>query len=100
MIWEFCRCASVLHHTIDTSWTSNTAHFLPNGGILPIYTPPTTPAEARALTAVFVPNQVLPYSIAWDFGIQHVFAQDLRDSLSGRAASMCRSKRASTALPR
>jgi hypothetical protein len=62
--------------TIDTSLTANTQHFLQNGGILPIYSPPTTPAQARALTSAFVPNQVLPYSITWNFGIQHVFAKD------------------------
>jgi hypothetical protein len=62
--------------TIDTSLTANTPHFLQNGGILPIYSPPTTPAQARALTSAFVPNQVLPYSITWNFGIEHVFAKD------------------------
>ncbi len=62
--------------TIDTSLTANTPHFLQNGGILPIYTPPTTPAQARALTSAFIPNQVLPYSIQWNFGIQHAFANN------------------------
>jgi hypothetical protein len=62
--------------TIDTNLNANTPHFLQNGGILPIYSPPTTPAQARALTSAFVPNQVLPYSISWNFGIQHVFAKD------------------------
>ena len=62
--------------TIDTSLTANTPHFLQNGGILPIYSPPTTPAQAQALTSAFVPNQVLPYSLTWNFGIQHVFAKD------------------------
>jgi hypothetical protein len=59
--------------TIDTSLTANTPNFLQNGGILPIFSPPTTPAEARALTAAFVPNQMLPYSIQWNAGFQHVF---------------------------
>lgn len=51
--------------------------FLAGGGI-----PPTTPlgtltpAEARAETAAFIPNQQLPYSINWNFGIQHEFAQN------------------------
>jgi hypothetical protein len=62
--------------TIDTSLTANTPHFLQDGGILPIYSPPTTPAQARALTSAFVPNQQLPYSIQWNIGIQHVFAKD------------------------
>ena len=62
--------------TIDTSLTANTPHFLQNGGILPIYSPPTTPAEARALTSAYVPNQELPYSIQWNFGIERAFAKD------------------------
>ena len=62
--------------TIDTNLTANTPHFLQNGGILPIYTAPTTPAEARALTSAFIPNQMLPYSIQWNFGVQHAFANN------------------------
>ncbi len=62
--------------TIDTDLTANTPNFLQNGGILPVFSPPTTPAEARALTSAFIPNQVLPYSIQWNFGVQHVFAQN------------------------
>lgn len=62
--------------TIDTKLTANTPNFLKNGGILPIYSPPTTPAQARALTSAYVPNQELPYSIQWNFGIQQVFHKD------------------------
>lgn len=62
--------------TIDTKLTGNTPNFLQNGGILPIYSPPTTPAQARALTSAFVPNQQLPYSIQWNFGFQRVFFKD------------------------
>ena len=62
--------------TIDTSLTANTPNFLQNGGILPIYSPPTTPAGARALTSAYVPNQELPYSIQWNFGVQRIFARD------------------------
>lgn len=62
--------------TIDTSLTANTPNFLQNGGILPVYSPPTTPAQARALTSAFVPNQRLPYSIQWNAGIQRVMFKD------------------------
>jgi hypothetical protein len=33
-------------------------------------------ADARANTAAYVPNQKLPYSIQWNFGVQHVFARN------------------------
>jgi hypothetical protein len=62
--------------TIDTDLNANTPNFLRNGGILPVYTPPTNAEEARALTANRVQDQVLPYSIQWNFGIQHVFRQN------------------------
>lgn len=32
--------------------------------------------DARALTASFVPDQVRPYSMTWNFGIQQAFARD------------------------
>ncbi|MBV9265124.1 MAG: TonB-dependent receptor, partial [Acidobacteriaceae bacterium] len=54
-----------------------TTNFLANGGIAPnTSTGPLTVAEARAATAAYVPNQKLPYSIQWNFGIQHEFAQN------------------------
>jgi hypothetical protein len=62
--------------TIDTDLNANTPNFLRNGGIKPIYSPPTNAEEARALTANLVQDQVLPYSIQWNFGVQHVFGQD------------------------
>lgn len=52
-------------------------HFLANGGIAPnTSTGPLTQAEARAATAAFIPDQKLPYSIQWNFGIQHQFLND------------------------
>jgi hypothetical protein len=56
----------------------NRVPFLAQGGI------PTgsstggtlTPDEARAATSSYIQNQVLPYSIQWNFGIQHVFKND------------------------
>ncbi len=52
--------------------------FLANGGIPPNASTggPLTPAEARSLTSSYIPNQKLPYSINWNFDIQHVFAQN------------------------
>ena len=52
-------------------------NFLANGGI-----PPNTPvgplsqSEARFLTQGYIPDQKRPQSIQWNFGVQHVFAQD------------------------
>jgi hypothetical protein len=52
-------------------------NFLKNGGI-----PPNAPtgklsrSDALALTSSYVPDQKLPYSIQYNFGIQHVFAKD------------------------
>ena len=52
-------------------------NFLKNGGILPnTSTGPLSVAEARALTSAFVPDQKLPSSIQWNFGIQQEFAKD------------------------
>lgn len=61
--------------TVDVTGL-NQGNFLANGGILPT-TPSTslTVAEARAETSGFVPNQVRPQSLQWNFGVQHVFAR-------------------------
>ena len=52
-------------------------NFLANGGIAPsTKTGPLSQAEARAATAAYVPDQKLPYSIQWNFGIERQFAND------------------------
>ncbi len=52
-------------------------NFLANGGIRPSSSAAAlTAAQARARTAAYIPDQKLPYSIQWNFGIQHVFAHD------------------------
>jgi len=52
-------------------------NFLANGGIAPnTQTGPLSESEARAATAAYVPDQKLPYSIQWNFGIEHQFAND------------------------
>jgi hypothetical protein len=55
------------------------SNFLKNGGItqsqgLDLST--LTAATARAKTSSWLPNQVLPYSLNWTLGVQHVFAKD------------------------
>ncbi len=52
-------------------------NFLKNGGILPnTATGPLSVADARAATSAFIPNQKVPSSIQWNFGIQREFAHD------------------------
>ena len=55
------------------------APFLANGAIFPgsVATGSgLTAAQARAATSSYIPDQVLPYSINWNFGVQHVFFKD------------------------
>ena len=53
------------------------ANFLANGGILPnTPTGSLSQADARKNTAAYVPDQKLPYSIQWNFGIEHQFANN------------------------
>lgn len=52
--------------------------FLANGGITPNVPTGTslTQAQARALTSTYIPNQVLPYTINYNFEVEHVFARN------------------------
>jgi hypothetical protein len=53
-------------------------NFLANGGITPnnAKVGALSQAEARAATSAYVPDQKLPYSIQWNFGIERQFAND------------------------
>ncbi len=52
----------------------NRVPFLAQGGIpRGSSTGSLTPDEARAATSSYIQDQVLPYSIQWNFGVQHVF---------------------------
>ncbi len=53
--------------------TGNETGFFAHGGLPGTYTPPANATEARASTSGFIPDQRLPYSIDWNFGIQHIF---------------------------
>lgn len=64
--------------TVDLTGTPGSG-FLAKGGIPPNYSVTgagLTPAQARASTSAFVPDQVLPYALNWNFAIEHVFAKD------------------------
>lgn len=63
--------------TTTLNTTSQTANFLANGGITaPAGVSSPTPAQARANTSSYIPNQTLPYSLNYTLDIQHVFAQN------------------------
>jgi len=64
----------------NTALAFCSAPFLAHGGIPPQQSSGITtldPADARAATASFLPNDVqYPYSIQWNLGVQHVFLKD------------------------
>jgi hypothetical protein len=54
-------------------------NFLKNGGILPTASGAavcTDVTSCRAATSTYIPDQMLPYALTWNFGVQHVFAND------------------------
>jgi hypothetical protein len=62
--------------TVDQGGENGT-NFLKNGGIAPNASATgLTPAQARADTGGYVPDQKRPESIQWTFGIQHAFHND------------------------
>jgi hypothetical protein len=51
--------------------------FLANGGITQAQgLTSLTPAAARRATSSYIPDQLLPYSVNWNVGLQHVFLRD------------------------
>ncbi len=62
-----------LSTTVDVTGLDQ-GNFLANGGIKPNAAGvPLTPAQIRAGTGGYVPNEVRPKSMQWNVGIQHVF---------------------------
>lgn len=62
--------------TVDEGGYNGT-NFLKNGGIPPNASASgLTPAQARAATGGYVPDQKRPESIQWNIGVQHVFHND------------------------
>lgn len=51
---------------------SDNPNFLGGGGI----SPALLPANSRALTSSYIPNQELGYALNWSAGVQHEFAKD------------------------
>ncbi|HYO80104.1 MAG TPA: TonB-dependent receptor [Bryobacteraceae bacterium] len=54
----------------------NQPGFFQGGGITGEARPVTSPARARQLTTSFVPDQLRPYAMTWNAGIQRVLAED------------------------
>jgi hypothetical protein len=62
--------------TVDVTGLDQSG-FLAHGGIAPNATSAAlSQADARAGTGGYVPNQVRPESLQWNFGIQHVFHEN------------------------
>lgn len=61
----------------STCFYSNTG-FLANGGLPQTGATPAFPTvlDQREATSAYVPNQQLPYTVTWNFGVEHVFAKN------------------------
>ena len=66
-----------LENTFRGDTTVDTPDYLANGGIRPDQRPDELDeAAARSLTSTYIPDQRLPYSIQWNFGVEWVVAED------------------------
>ncbi len=63
--------------TVDAQITrANQPNFLGSGAIPNIAQPVSDPARARAATSSWIPDQLRPYSLQWNVGVQRVLKQD------------------------
>lgn len=66
-----------LENTLRVQPAQDISNFLANGGIRPDQRPAQLDqAAARELTSAFIPDQRLPYSIQWNFGVERVIANN------------------------
>ncbi|HTA67372.1 MAG TPA: TonB-dependent receptor [Bryobacteraceae bacterium] len=64
-------------NTVDLTHANENPGFLANGGISPAFgLAGNTPAQLRAATSTYIPDQKLPYSINYNLTVEHVFAKD------------------------
>jgi hypothetical protein len=64
-------------NTVDLTHANDNPGFLANGGISPAFgLAGSSPAQLRAATSTFIPDQKLPYSINYNLSVEHVFAKD------------------------
>jgi hypothetical protein len=64
------------NQTLDLNPAVRTANFLAGGGLSGTPVPITDPAEARAATSAFIPDQEVPYSLTWTLSFQRQFLKD------------------------
>ena len=63
--------------TVDLTHANSNPGFLAQGGIGPSFgLAGTSPAQLRAATAAYIPNQTLPYSVNYNLTVEHVFRND------------------------
>jgi hypothetical protein len=66
-----------LENTVDDVFGADVPNYLKNGGIAPSRRPDAlTPEQAINLTSTYIPDQKLPYTMSWNFGVQRVVAKD------------------------
>lgn len=66
-----------LENTFRGDPTVDTPNYLANGGIRPDQRPEKLDEEAAlSLTSTYIPDQHLPYSLQWNFGLERVIADD------------------------
>jgi hypothetical protein len=66
-----------LETTVRDDVRQTVPNYLAHGGISPSRRPDQlSPEDAIALTSTYIPDQNLPYSMTWNFGVQRSFAQD------------------------
>jgi hypothetical protein len=64
-------------NTVDLTHANDNPGFLAQGGISPAFgLAGSTPAQLRAATSTYIPDEKLPYSINYNLSVEHVFAKD------------------------
>jgi carboxypeptidase family protein len=64
-------------NTVDLTHANENPGFLAQGGISPAFgLAGSTPAQLRAATSTYIPDEKLPYSINYNLSVEHVFAKD------------------------
>ncbi|HEY9285168.1 MAG TPA: carboxypeptidase regulatory-like domain-containing protein [Pyrinomonadaceae bacterium] len=64
------------NQTLDLNPALRTPNFLAQGGLSGTPVAITDPAEARAATSAFIPDQEVPYSLTWTLSFQRQFLKD------------------------
>jgi len=73
---QTCDTSTLATYTPTAGCNYSYTHFLANGGLPSVLAPITDPAEARSLTASYIPNQTLPYTTTITAGVQRQFGKE------------------------